>query len=80
MAPITHVVIFQYKSDATIGQKQDVSQAFLALRDTCLSPEHVNFTSAGKPYIQSIRAGSNNSPEEAAKGYEVSLLPFVFEW
>jgi hypothetical protein len=73
MAPITHVVIFQYKSDTTIEQKQDIAKAFLALRDICLSPEHANFTSPGTPYIQGIIAGSNNSPEEAAKGYEVSL-------
>lgn len=73
MAPITHIVIFQYKIDTTVEQKQDISKAFLALRDTCLSPVHANFTSPGKPYIQSIIAGSNNSAEEVAQGYEVSL-------
>ena len=54
-------------------QREDIATAFLALRDNCLSPTHANFDSPGKPYIQSIIAGSNNSSESAAEHYDVSL-------
>lgn len=72
MSPITHVVIFQYKDDTTIEQKQGIAKAFLTLRESCLSPVHTDFTSPGKPYILSIIAGSNNSSEPPAANYEVS--------
>ena len=73
MAPITHVVIFQYKLDTSIAQKENISKAFLALQQNCLAPSDApGFDSAGTPYIQSIIAGSNDSLEPPAKGYEVS--------
>ena len=70
MAPLTHIVIFQYKSDTDEAQKTALKEGFLALRTKCLSP--ANFTSPGAPYILNIIAGSNNSPEDQAKGYQVS--------
>ena len=73
MAPITHVVIFQYKLDTSIAQKENISNAFLALQQNCLAPSDApGFDSPGTPYIQSIIAGSNDSLEPPAKGYEVS--------
>jgi Stress responsive A/B Barrel Domain len=72
MAPLTHIVIFQYKSDTDEAQKTAIAEAFLALRYQCLSP--ANFTSPGDPYILNIIAGSNNSSEDPAKGYQVSRL------
>jgi len=74
MAPLTHIVIFQYKGDTTKEQKESIAVAFLALRGVCLSPGplYPDFTVPGVPYIQSITAGSNNSSEKAAEGYEVS--------
>jgi hypothetical protein len=75
MPPITHIVIFQYKSDTTTAQKNDIACAFLALRTACLSPnDNPNFTSAGSPYILDIIAGSNNSSEEPARGYEHAYI------
>ena len=68
--PLTHIVIFQYKSDTKDAQKAIISKAFLALRDQCVSP--ANFPSPGAPYILNIIAGSNNSLEAEAKGYQVS--------
>ena len=70
MAPLTHIVIFQFKSNIDDAQKTAISEAFLALRNKCLSP--ANFTTPGAPYILNIIAGSNNSPEGPAKGYQVS--------
>ena len=70
MAPITHIVIMQFKSDTDEAQKKALGEAFLALRNQCLSPD--NFTSPGAPYILNIIGGSNNSSEAPAKGYEVS--------
>jgi hypothetical protein len=77
MAPLTHIVIFQFKSDTDEAQKTAIAEAFLALRNQCLSP--ANFTSPGTPYILNIIAGSNNSPEVAAKVYQVSSIrePFL---
>lgn len=73
MAPITHVVIFQYKSNASIAQKENISKAFLALQQNCLAPfDAPGFDSPGTPYIQSIIAGSNDSLEPPAEEYEVS--------
>ena len=70
MAPLTHIVIFQYKSDTDEAQRTAITEAFLALRNLCLSP--ANFTSPGAPYILNIVAGSNDSSEGPAKGYQVS--------
>ena len=70
MAPLTHIVIFQYKSDVDEAQKTSLKEDFLALRNKCLSP--ATSTSPGAPYILSIIAGSNNSSEDPAKGYQVS--------
>ena len=70
MAPLTHIVIFQYKSNTDEVQKTAIAEAFLALRNKCLSP--ASSTSPGAPYILNIIAGSNNSPEDPAKGYQVS--------
>ena len=72
MAPLTHIVIFQYKSDTDEAQKKVITEAFLALRIQCLSPANDDFTSPGAPYILNIIAGSNNSSEDPAKGYQVS--------
>lgn len=70
MTPLTHIVIFQYKSDTDEAQKTAIKEGFLALRNKCLSP--ANSTPPGAPYILSIIAGSNNSSEDPAKGYQVS--------
>lgn len=70
MAPVTHVVIFQYKSSTTVEEKQNVASSFLALQERCLSPANPGFASPGKPYIVSIIGGSNNSLEPKAAGYE----------
>jgi hypothetical protein len=76
MALLTHIVIFQYKRDTDEAQKTAIKEAFLALRNKCLSP--ANFTSPGAPYILSIIAGSNNSSEDPAKGYQVSRHADLF--
>ncbi|KIK04128.1 hypothetical protein K443DRAFT_676263 [Laccaria amethystina LaAM-08-1] len=75
MAPITHVVIFQYKSNTSIAQKENISEAFLALQQNCLAPSDApGFDSPGTPYIQSIIAGSNDSREPPAEGYEHTYI------
>lgn len=75
MAPVTHVVIFQYKRDTSIAQKEDIAKAFLALQQNCLAPSDTpGFDSPGTPYIQSIIAGSNDSLEPPADGYEHTYI------
>ena len=77
MAPLTHIVIFQYKSNTDEAQKTAIAEAFLALRNQCLSPAN-STSSPGAPYILNIIAGSNNSSEDPAKGYHVSRTQTVF--
>ena len=76
MTSLTHIVIFQYKFDTDEAQKTAIAKAFLDLRNLCLLP--ADSTSPGAPYILNIIAGSNNSSEEPAKGYQVSRHAYRF--
>ncbi|KAH8422600.1 Dabb family protein [Aspergillus melleus] len=54
---ITHIVLFQFKSEASAEAINDACDRMLALRDKCLHP------SSQKPYIQTSSGGRDNSPE-----------------
>lgn len=64
---IVHIVLFQYAPSVTASTKNNVSSAFIALKDSCRLLD-------GSRYIVSIDGGLNNSPEGAGKGMEVSLF------
>ena len=66
--------MFQYKSSVTATTKDNVSSAFMALKDACRLPD-------GSKYIVAIDGGVNNSPEGMTKGMEVRprLIPLVFD-
>ena len=56
--------MFQYKPSVTDATKNEVSSAFIALKDACRLPD-------GSRYVISIDGGYNNSPEGMNKGMEV---------
>jgi len=60
---LLHVVLFKYKPEVTMEQKQEVQQRFLALRESKRS-------GAASPYILSITSGHQNSMEGAGLGFE----------
>ena len=68
---IVHIVMFQYKPTITTTTKNDVSSAFVALKDACRLPD-------GSKYVVSVDGGLNNSPEGKAKGMEVSCSSMSF--
>ncbi|PHH84223.1 hypothetical protein CDD83_2296 [Cordyceps sp. RAO-2017] len=62
MAPIVHIVFFQFKPELTAAERQKVCDQMLALKDSCLHPE------SEKPYIQSSVGGLDRSIEGAQEG------------
>ncbi|GAB7366883.1 hypothetical protein MBLNU230_g1245t1 [Neophaeotheca triangularis] len=63
MAPITHIVIFQFAATASSEQIKDVCQRMHALPQTCKHPE------TGEPYAQGLGGGKDNSPEGKNGGF-----------
>ena len=60
--PVTHIVLFKYRSDITWTDFQTHFDAFQALQRQCIHPD------TGKPYMLSLRMGQNNSWEPHSKG------------
>ncbi|KAF2194464.1 hypothetical protein K469DRAFT_705922 [Zopfia rhizophila CBS 207.26] len=60
--PITHIVLFKYKSNITWSDFQHHFHEFSALQEKCLHP------STNAPYMLSLRMGQNNSWEPYSKG------------
>ncbi|KEY74671.1 hypothetical protein S7711_09898 [Stachybotrys chartarum IBT 7711] len=54
---VSHLVLFDFKSDIAGDDLHSATSHMLDLANNCLHP------STGKPYIKSIRGGKNNSPE-----------------
>ncbi|MCJ1246467.1 hypothetical protein MMC30_003674 [Trapelia coarctata] len=61
MAPVTHVVLFKYRSDISWTDLEQYFRGFTALQTTFLNPN-------GKPYMLSMRMGKNISSEPFSKG------------
>ncbi|KAL9942345.1 hypothetical protein D7B24_000285 [Verticillium nonalfalfae] len=57
MGPITHLVLFQFKEDASSSAIRDATARMLQLKDNCVHP------TSGTPYIVSAKGGKDNSPE-----------------
>jgi hypothetical protein len=60
--PISHIVIFKYRSDISWSDLQDHFTRFHSLRTRCLHPD------TGKPYMLRLRMGVNTSWEPFSKG------------
>lgn len=63
---VEHIVLFRYKPGVSMKTKQVVIKKFLALKQTALRE--------GKPYIQSIVTGVQNSLEGLGRGYEQGFI------
>jgi hypothetical protein len=59
---INHIVLFEFKADASAEKVTETCNNFLGLRDKCLHP------TSTKPYIKSVVGGKDNSPEGAQGG------------
>ncbi|PYH96667.1 hypothetical protein BO71DRAFT_448542 [Aspergillus ellipticus CBS 707.79] len=55
--PITHLVLFQFKSDVNPDTVNGACARMLALKDTCLHP------ASRQPYIRASSGGVDNSIE-----------------
>lgn len=60
---LLHVVLFKYRPEVTVEQKQEVQRRFLALGESRRG-------GATSPYILSITSGYQNSMEGAGLGFE----------
>ncbi|KAL4888668.1 hypothetical protein BDV59DRAFT_188123 [Aspergillus ambiguus] len=59
---ITHIVLFQFKTDTTPDVVRDVCSRMLALKDKCIHP------TTQKTYIRLSSGGADNSPEGIQNG------------
>ena len=60
MAPVTHIVLFRYRSDIPWTALEAHFRDFALLKDSCLKD--------GRPYMLSMRMGKNTSWENFGKG------------
>ncbi|KAK1144827.1 hypothetical protein N8T08_004840 [Aspergillus melleus] len=59
---ITHIVLFQFKSDVSKDVIKDTIKRIVSLKDNCIHP------TSQKPYIRSLSGGLDNSPEGIQHG------------
>ncbi|KAJ9219107.1 hypothetical protein DTO271D3_5742 [Paecilomyces variotii] len=59
---VTHIVLFQFQKTASAESIKDVLTRLAALKDQCIHP------STQKPYILSLKGGTDNSPERLQGG------------
>ncbi|KAM0329444.1 hypothetical protein ACHAQA_004752 [Verticillium albo-atrum] len=62
MGPITHLVLFQFKADASSSAIKDATTRMLQLKENCVHP------TSGTPYILSAKGGRDNSVENLQGG------------
>ncbi|KAF2200904.1 dabb-domain-containing protein [Delitschia confertaspora ATCC 74209] len=58
--PITHVLLFQFKTTADPTAVANLLKAVLAMKDNCVQTKA---NGKSKPYIKSVKGGRDNSPE-----------------
>jgi hypothetical protein len=64
---VHHVVLFRLRDDAPAGAHAEVERRFRALADT----PHPD---GSGPYIRSLHAGTQNSPEGIGRGFELGFV------
>ncbi|KAJ2975596.1 hypothetical protein NQ176_g5432 [Zarea fungicola] len=62
MAPITHIVLLEFKPEVTKAQRDELSAEMLGLKDNCIH------ATTQKPYILRSSGGSDNSIEGLQNG------------
>ncbi|KAI0539985.1 stress responsive A/B barrel domain-containing protein [Xylaria digitata] len=66
--PVNHLVLFQFKADASVEQVEKAYAHMLSLKDSCLHP------TTEKPYIKSLTGGKDNSPEGLQNGIQYAFV------
>ncbi|KAJ3568665.1 hypothetical protein NPX13_g6342 [Xylaria arbuscula] len=66
--PVKHIVLFQFKDDATAEQVDTVVANMLALKDNCLH------ATTQKPYISSLTGGKDISIEGRQNGMQYGFV------
>ncbi|KAM3442937.1 hypothetical protein NHJ13734_002081 [Beauveria thailandica] len=62
MAPVTHIVLFEFKPEVTKAQRDEFSAEMLGLKDKCIHSK------TQKPYILRSSGGTDNSIEGLQHG------------
>ncbi|KAI1192192.1 stress responsive A/B barrel domain-containing protein [Nemania serpens] len=66
--PVNHLVMFQFKADASAEEVEKTYLGMLSLRDNCLH------STTQKPYIKSLTGGKDNSPEGLQNGIQYAFV------
>ncbi|KAI0013366.1 stress responsive A/B barrel domain-containing protein [Xylariaceae sp. FL0662B] len=66
--PVNHIVLFQFKADASPQAVAQTCASILALKETCLHPQ------TQKPYIKSLTGGRDNSKEGRQNGIQWAFV------
>ncbi|RYP19607.1 hypothetical protein DL767_009617 [Monosporascus sp. MG133] len=66
--PINHIVLFQFKADASPDTINKTVAAMLGLKNSCVHP------ASQKPYIKSLTGGPDNSPEGMQAGIQYGFV------
>ncbi|KAI8947948.1 stress responsive A/B barrel domain-containing protein [Xylaria longipes] len=66
--PVNHLVLFQFKADASAEQVEKAYTGMLSLKDACLHP------TTQKPYIKSFTGGKDNSSEGQQNGIQYAFV------
>ncbi|KAJ6497751.1 stress responsive A/B barrel domain-containing protein [Mycena sanguinolenta] len=65
---LIHIVLFQFKADASPEATQKGCAGMLSLKEGCLHPE------TQRPYIKSLTGGKDNSPEGLQNGIQYAFV------
>ncbi|KAI1160191.1 stress responsive A/B barrel domain-containing protein [Nemania serpens] len=66
--PVNHLVLFQFKADASAEEVEQAYLRMLSLKDNCLHP------TTQTPYIKSLTGGTDNSPEGLQNGIQYAFV------
>ncbi|KAI1173730.1 stress responsive A/B barrel domain-containing protein [Nemania sp. FL0916] len=66
--PVNHLVLFQFKTDASADKVEEAYLNMLSLKDKCLHP------TTQTPYIKSFTGGRDNSPEGLQSGIQYAFV------
>ncbi|KAI1309804.1 stress responsive A/B barrel domain-containing protein [Xylaria venustula] len=66
--PVNHLVLFQFKADASAEQVEKAVANLRSLKINCLHP------TTQKPYIKSFSGGKDNSTEGLQNGFQYAFV------
>lgn len=66
--PVNHLVLFQFKDEATTESVENAYAGMLGLKDACVRD------GTQTPYIKSLTGGRDNSPEGLQNGIQYAFV------